>query len=84
MLNRQNGINFFPHLSEVGKFIIGIKLEKMGEIAPDRKYGAVDKRMGDVAVAAGCAAHKLSRLFCRTGTRANVQCAAANGERPFA
>jgi len=28
MLNRQNGINFFLHLSEMGKFILGIKLPK--------------------------------------------------------
>jgi hypothetical protein len=29
MLNRQNGINFFPHLSEIGKFILGIKMLKV-------------------------------------------------------
>jgi len=28
MLNRQNGINFFFHLSELGKFILGIKMLK--------------------------------------------------------
>jgi len=28
MLNRQNGINFFLHLSEIRKFILGIKLLK--------------------------------------------------------
>jgi hypothetical protein len=28
MLNRQNGINFFLHLSEIEKFILGIKTVK--------------------------------------------------------
>jgi len=31
MLNRQNGINFFLHLSEMEKFILGIKIVETAE-----------------------------------------------------
>lgn len=38
MLNRQNGINFSLHLSEMEKFILGIKIVKIAEYIDFCKY----------------------------------------------
>jgi hypothetical protein len=50
MLNRQNGINFFPHLSEIRKFILRIKMLKiigpaMYESAPPAVSGYAHDRL---------------------------------------